>query len=379
MEPLSPPVEETPTAAATVVTPEAPSVGLHEMTRPERDQFLRDGKAPTREPKPDSDGGTAVDGDSSAPPADGKKAAEIAAKDTKAASEPAESAKDKKARNSEGNRVKELLAERERERSEFARERHEMRQRLESLERSLKSDGKPDSSTTKQPSEPKHKQYAADKAFPKINDFESPDEWAAAVAVFTEQKIESVLSQRDNQSAESQVVRQVAERAFSRGAAEVEADPAILDRIHPELEALPGARAVRAAGHEPNINHLIKDQVLLESERPLGLMAFYSTPEGQREWDAMRRMDERGITRTIVAREHALGTVSRSEPAPEKKPAAKTFTKTPNPPEKEGPKGAKATDGAESAVQTGDFAEFERTMDARGDGLSRRFGRRRAS
>ena len=374
-------VEETTATTTEVVTPEAPSVGLHEMSRPERDQFLRDGKAPVREKK-DSDGADGADADPSAAPAEGKKAAETAAKDAPA-SEPGKSTKDKKARNSEENRVSELLEDRKRERERAdlaARENRELRQRLDALERGSRADGKKDSSTTEQPSEPKWKQTAADKAFPKIGDFESPDEWAAAVTEYTRAQIESGLSAKETQSAEAQQVRQVAERAFAKGASEVEADPTILDRIHPELEALPGSRAVRAAGGTPNINHHIKDQVLLESERPLGLLAFYSTPDGQREWAAMRQMDERGIVRTIVAREHQLGasvTPGEATAKGEKKPAAKTFTKAPNPPEKEGPKGALPTDGAKAAVETGDFAEFERKMDAQGDGLTRRFGRRR--
>ena len=379
METLTPPVEATePTTTTEVVTPEAPAVGLHEMTRPERDQFLRDGKAPTREPKFSDD-----DADSSTAPAEGKKAAETAAKEKPAASETATPAKDKKARNSEENRVSELLEDRKRERERadlVARENRELRTRLDALERGSKSDGKTDSSTKEQPSEPSWKKTAADKAFPKISDFESPDEWAAAVTEYTRAQIESGLSAKETQSAEEMQVRQTAERAFSKGAAEVEADPTILDRIHPELEALPGSRAVRATGGEPNINHHIKDQVLLESERPLGLLAFYSTPDGQREWHAMRGMDERGIVRTIIAREHQLGasvTPGEATAKGDKKPMAKTFTKAPNPPEKEGPKGAQATDGAESAVKTGDFAEFERKMDAQGDGLTRRFGRRR--
>lgn len=254
----------------------------------------------------------------------------------------------------------------------------ELEARLAAIERP-KADGKPDSSTTDQPSEPKWKQTAADKAFPKINDFESPDEWAAAVTEYTRAQIESGLSAKETQSAEAMAVREVAEKAFARGASEVEADPTILDRIHPKLEELPGARAVRAQGGEPNPDHVMKDMILLEMNRPLGLMAFYSTPEGWQEWVQMRGMDERGMLRTIIAREHQLGTVTpAAATAPgEKKPVAKTFTKTPNPPEKEGPKGAVATDGAKSAVETGDFAEFERTMDERGDGLSRRFGRRR--
>jgi len=385
MDTLAPEAESTTveTPAAPVVV-EAPSVGLHEMTGKERDAFLRDGSMPTREAKKDSDGADGADADSSAAPGEGKKPAETAAKTDAPASEPGKPAKDKKARNSEENRVSELLEDRKRERERADRldfEARELRQRLDALERGSKSDGKKDSSTKEQPSEPKWKEVAASKEFPKIEDFDNPNEWAAAVHLHSQQQIEAVLSQRDNQSAESLAAREVAETAFRRGASELEQDPTVLDRIHPNLEKMPGAKALRAQGHEPMVDHVMKDMITLEMNRPLGLMAYYSTPEGWNEWVQMRGMDERGILRTIIAREHQLGPVTPGEEAAkgEKKPAAKTFTKTPNPPEKEGPKGDRVVDTAKASVETGDFANFQREMDARGDGLGKRYGRRRAS
>jgi hypothetical protein len=200
------------------------------------------------------------------------------------------------------------------------------------------------------------------------------------VHLHTQQTIESTLSQREQQSTEMQQVRAVAEKSFTHGLSEIEADPTLMDRIDPGLENLPGARAVKAAGQEPNVNHYIKDTILFETERPVGLMAFYSTPEGKQEWAAMRGMTETARLRTILAREIRLGTTAPQGDATkgEKKAVVKTFTKAPAPTEKEGPKGAVATDGADSAVKTGDYAALERELDARGDGLSRRWGRRRA-
>lgn len=368
------------TPAATVeptAAPEAPSAGFHELNKSDRAAFLRDGKLPKKDPVSDDAA------DSSPAPAEGQKAAETAAKDVKAASEPAAPAKDKKARNSEENRVQELLTERQRERERAdraERRQFELEQRLNALERGSKADGKTDSSTKSQPDEPKWKQIAAAKEFPKIEDFDSPNEWAAAVHLHTQQTIESTLSQREQQSTEMQQVRAVAEKSFTHGLSEIEADPTLMDRIDPGLENLPGARAVKAAGHEPNVNHYIKDTILFETERPVGLMAFYSTPEGKQEWAAMRGMTETARLRTILAREIRLGTTAPQGDATkaEKKAVVKTFTKAPAPTEKEGPKGAVASDGADSAVKTGDYAALERELDARGDGLSRRWGRRRA-
>lgn len=372
----APPLGDATATTETVVTPEAPPARFDEMSKADRDSFLRDGKVPAAKDKAKSSDATA---DSSTAPGEGQKPGETAPSEKKAASEPAAPAKEKKARNSEENRVQELLEDRKR----ADRRIQELEARLSALDRP-QADGKKDSSTKEQPSDPKWKAIAASKEFPKIEDFENPNEWAAAVHLHTQQQIESALSQRDQASTETIQQREVAQAAFTRGATEIEADPTILDRIHPELEALPAARVVRAAGHEPNPNHYIKDQILFESERPLALMAFYSTPEGQAEWGAMRGMDEKARQRTIIAREVQLklGTTTTQGDATkegEKKPAVvKTFTKSPAPPEKEGPKGAGATDGAESAVKAGNFADFQTEMDQRGDPAVRRYGRRRA-
>lgn len=378
-----PPLGDT-TATTDVVMPEAPPARFDELSKADRDAFLRDGKIPAQKDKATvSDD----DADSSTAPAEGQKVAETAAKDVKAASEPAAPAKGKKdARNNEESRIKEVLTDRDRERERATRaerQNDDLRRRLDALEQGSKSDGKRDSSTKEPTSEPKWKEVAASREFPKIEDFENPNEWAAAVHLHTQQQIETALSQRDQASTETTHQREIAHAAFTRGATEIEADPTILERIHPELEALPAARAITAAGRQPTVDHHIKDTILFESEKPLAMMAFYSTPEGQAEWGALRGMDERGRQRTIIAREVKLGATTPQGDATakgEKKPAAvvKTFTQSPAPPEKEGPKGAVASDAADSAVKTGDFANFQAEMDSRGDPAVRRYGRRRA-
>lgn len=371
---------ETPAPVETPAAPAAPAVGLHEMSRKERDSFLADGTIPTRETKPVSDGGDAADADSSTAPVEGKKTAETAAKDVKAASEPAAPAKDKKARNSEENRVQELLTDRQRERERAdraERRQQELEDRLNALERGSKADGKKDSSTTDQPSEPKWKQLLAAKEFPKIEDFADPNEWQAATVAFAQQQFEQGLASREQQTAETQRTTEIAQQAFKRGASEIEADPTILDRIHPALEGLKAARSLPADQVGPP--HFAKDVILFETEKPLALMAFYSTPEGQQEWADMMRSDARGIQRTIIARELKLGSVPQGEAAApaKEKPAAKTFTKAPAPPDKEGPKGAVPADQVGAAVGTGDFDAFQAGMDERDPASTKRWGRRR--
>lgn len=377
METLTPQTETVETPAATeVVTSEAPAQGLHEMSKADRDAFLRDGKVPATEKKADK--GSDDKADSSTAPAEGEKAAETAASKVKPASEPGAPAKDKKARNSEENRVNELLEERKRDRelgSRLQRDNDDLRKRLDALERQ-KSDGTKASSTDGKPDEPKWKAVAAAKEFPKIEDFDSPNEWAAAVHLHTQQTIESALSAKETAATEQSEHRQVLDQAYAKGASEIEADPTVLDRIDPGLENLKASRHLPA--DQRNKATDTKDFILYDMDKPLGLMAFYSTDEGRQEWAKMMSMDGRGIQRTIIARELSFGSVPQGDAAKatEKKAVVKNFTKAPTPPEKEGPKGALSTDGAKSAVESGDFAAFQAEMDAKGDGMSRRYGRR---
>lgn len=372
-------------APETVTTTAEPTVGFHELTGPERREFLDKGTLPTREKKADtaaaSDGKTA---DSSTAPAEGKKAAESAASPSKPASEPGKPTTDKKARNSEENRVNELLEDRrrERERSDrLQRDYDSLKQRLDALERP-KADGKTDSSTTAGPSG-----TAKEIKRPQLKDFDGEDgleRWEAAMADYVTQSIEAKLSERDATSRSEASMHQEMERVVSVAAERLSADekahPELIEKIDPGLKNLLPMRFL-PQGEQAGPHHYAKDVMSFDCDHPLQLHAYYSTPDGQKEWASMMQMDRRGIERTIARRDLSFATASASgeaaKPAEAKAPA-KTFTKTPPPPDKEGPKGAGVHDAAGAAVGAGDFAQFQREMDAR-EGVEgrRRYGIRR--
>lgn len=374
---------ETVTATETTTAPEAPTKGFHELSKEERREFLETGKAPGA--KKASDGKTA---DSSTAPADGKKAAETAANDAPA-SEPGKPDASKKARNSEENRINELLEDRRRERDRadrLQRDHDALIKRLDALESKPKADGKTDSSTAADPSEPKWKKYRAMKDAPKIADFEDPDDWGAAMSVFIAEQVAkeqavSVVQERDRVSSEEAAVHQEMHRVLETAATRLEADekahPDLKTKVDPGLKSLLPTRML-PEGQPPNAANFAKDCIVFESDYPLQLHAFYSTPEGQAEWSQLMQMDRRGIERTIARRDLSFAAPAASgEPATEKTPAAKTFTKAPPPPDKQGPKGHVVDDGAEAAVKTGDFGAFQRELDERDPGTRRRYGIRR--
>lgn len=376
---------ETGTQTDTTTAPDAPSKGFHELSKDERREFLETGKAPGAKA---SDGKTA---DSSTAPADGKKAAGTAAKDAPA-SEPGKPDASKKARNSEENRVNELLEDRKRERDRadrLQRDHDELKKRLDALEHSKpKADGTTDSSTTADPSEPKWKKYRAMKDAPKIADFDDPDDWGAAMSVFVAEQVAkeqavSVVAERDRVSSEEAAVHQEMQRVIETAATRLEAD----EQAHPDLKAKvdPGLKSLLPTrmlpeGTPPTAANFAKDCIVFESDYPLQLHAFYSTPDGQAEWAQMMRLDRRGIERTIARRDlsfSAPATSGEAATANTQKAVSKTFTKTPPPPDKNGPKGNVVDDNAEAAVKTGDFGAFQRELDERDPGTRRRYGIRR--
>jgi hypothetical protein len=378
------PTTDQPAAADTTApaAPEAPSKGFNDLNREERRAFLDTGKAPAKATDKASDDKTA---DSSTAPAEGKKAAETAASPSAPASETGKPTTDKKARNSEENRVNELLEDRRRERDRADRlqtEHDELKKRLAALESGKKTDAKSDSSTTADPSEPKWKKYR--QGAPDINDFDDPNDWAAAMTAHVTEQIsrevvQSTLSERDKQQGEQATLHremaQVVNTAANRLESDEKAHPDLIQKVNPRLRDLLPMRLL-PEGEQGNVDHFIKDCIVFDGDHPLQLHAFYSTEEGWAEWQAMRGMGRREIERMITRRDLSFGQSPGSTGGAAPAAPAKTFTKAPPPPDKSGPKSTSAVDGAESAVKGGDFSSFQRTMDERDPGGGRRWGRR---
>lgn len=355
-----------------------PSAGLHELSKADRDSFYSTGKLPTKTTDTDdgADSSTAPSGEQS----------DATASKTAAASEPAKPAKDKKVARNADERVTELLTDRTRERDRADRAEREldaMKQRLSALEKP-KQDAKADSSPAADPSQPEWKKFRGLPGAPKIADFTGEDaleDFIEAKALFiakqiSKEQVDGTLSARDQQSAEHAEAQRhmetVVNTAASRLEAEEKADPTLKDKVDPKFRALVPARFV-PDGQAVGPHHYAKDFILFESEKPGALSVFYSSAEGQAEWQRMMTMPRRQLERTLIARELALGPSSQGGPA-SASAAAKTFTKTPAPPEHAGKKPAHVGDPVEKAVQKGDFREFMRGMDER-EGVTSRYSR----
>lgn len=357
-----------------------PSVGFHELNSSERATFLKEGKLPTREKPAGSDGKTA---DSSTAPAEGQKAAETAATDKPAASEPAAPAKDKKDKPKDASELRfdELLTHRRRAEDRAERAEKLLSQtmaRLEALEAAKSQpDGKgAESSSATDPS-------AKKKGMPKLKDFEGEDgleRWEAAMEDYRRQTIMDALSERESQyqsvAAQHAEYQRAEEQAVSRLMADEKAHPELEGKVHPDFIALRPTRLMGEKDGPPGPHNYAKDYITFECEHPKQLCAFYSDPANRAAWDALMQMDARGIERAI-ARQDVLFDLPSSPAATGPKPVPKTHTKAPEPTIQTGPKNAGVHDVADTAVNGGDFKGFMREMDEREGVSGRRYGIRR--
>jgi hypothetical protein len=342
---------------------DAPSAGLHDLSKADRDSFYATGKLPAaKDPDADADSSTAPSGEQS----------DATASKTAPASETGKPAPGKKARNSEEGRISELLEDRRRDRemhSRLQRDNDDLKKRLEALEKP-KSDAKPDSSTAVDPSEPAWKKYRAMKDAPKADDFEHLDDYVAAMGTFVAQQIArqeatGVITERETKQAERAAADRDIETAVDTAHTRLQADetafPDLKAKVDDRFKQIVPARLM-PDGQAIGPHHYAKDQITFESEHPLQLSAFYSTEDGLAEWAAMMKMPPKQIERTILARDLAFRrTPAQGKPAA----AAKTFTKTPEPPENTGKKPSHVGDPAEAAVKKGDFRAFMSAMDER--------------
>lgn len=336
-------------------TLDPPAVSINEMSKPERETFLKDGTVPSK--KPDAAA-------ASSPAAPDAQAAETAAL-PEPASEPGKPTK--KARNSEERRVEELLTERQRERQRAdraERDADDLRKRLDALEQA-----KPDA--TRDPSTPpahesakdRYKRLAKHPDAPKAADFEDLDEYAAVMAGFVndqvgQERIDAALSKRDaTQGQQAQQMRDleaVATKSADRIDAERAKDPSLVEKIHQGFRDLPPARLL-PSGTAAGPHHFAKDVIMFESEHPLALSAFYSGSEaGMAEWQRLMSLSAGEIQREIAYRDVSFRSTSA--------PVAKPFTNTPAPPPSLGHKPGAVVDKAKAAE--GNFAEMLAHLDA---------------
>lgn len=282
--------------------------------------------------------------------------------DAKPASEPGAPA------SSKGKGVKERNAELDAEIAELnakLRLRKEIRRELDATDRAPqpKQDAKPDSS----PAVDRKAEAAKFRAMPdapKIEDFESYDDWAIEMASFVADKKLEARDTRSKQEAaqrqEEQRVTEQAEKASERFHSYLEKNPAAKERISPELLAIVPISQLQP-GEAVGAHNFIAEQIF-QSDFTGELAEHFSTDAGVQEFQALMRLSPDAILRAIgrlEARFDQGGVTVSSTRSP------KTISTTPDPAETLGRRPAAPADAADAALASGDFTAYATEMNRR--------------
>lgn len=235
------------------------------------------------------------------------------------------------------------------------------------LEKQLGERPTPAKPTESQPvkAEPEWKRYAKHPHAPKVEDFDTYEEYVDARSTFiADQRLadRDRHAQLDARSRDrmSETEKQIA--GFTERITKArEADPDFETKIAPGLREIVPAFAVKAGEPLRPANVLLQEVVT--SEHSAALLLHFSTDEGRAEWN------------TLIASPHpaamlkGFGRVearfeSSGQAAAGKTPAAKPVTSAPAPPRTLGNKPPTDPDRAASAVKAGDYRAYEAQADA---------------
>lgn len=341
-----------------------------QMTLSERelDTFLDTGDLPGDTTPTESAEKTAEA--AAAKPVDQAASTDVVAKAAPEAAEPGAKSKAPGSKKSAAERAEEIeratADDEERLRKALAK-RRETREALEEAEREPATSRKAEK--TEDPaastSEPAWKKYRNMPDAPKSDQFETLDDFAAAMGTFVAEKIaeqaagavydsrssqERELAQRDSQFIE------VATKASERLQAELEADPGLLDRVDPRWKALnPSDRL--AEGEKMTVAHFIKDQATFHSNHP-GKLAAWLTENDNAELRRIGRMRPDQIIREIAIKDHSFGdptaTDDPGDAAGERQHPRKSKAPAPAP-----TLGSKATAGRDPRKAPDSYADFD--------------------
>jgi hypothetical protein len=267
------------------------------------------------------------------------------------------SSRARKAKSAE-ERVPELLNDRAEER----RLRMEAQARADDLERRLRAlesptkDGKTAESSPAVDKKAEAARFRAMPDAPKLEEFESYDDWAIEMASFVADK---KLEEREARSQQEAAARQEEQRftekvtkASERFKGYLEKHPEAKDRIRPELMAIVPISQLRP-GETPGPHNFIAEQIL-ESEFSGELADHFSTDAGVQDFQRFMRLSPDAILREIGRLEARFE--DRGKTAPTRTP--KTISTAPDPPETFGRRPAAPADRLEAALATGDFNAY---------------------
>lgn len=258
------------------------------------------------------------------------------------------------------------------------RTRSEVKRQLDALETKPRPDAKegssPDGKAT--PEQNAYDRYAQDPAAPDPEDFSDLRQWGAAMSAFVaekvaEEKFGQLFDARAQESAaasqQQHELTEAAEVAEQRITADEAVVPDWREKMDPRFAAIPPSRLL-PNGAKDSPQSFAKDQIMFESEHPAQLAVFYSDEANMAK--LMRMSNGRptatpqSIMRDIAYQDASFRSPGSRAGAQAAAPAAKTFTKTPNPPTNLGRRPGTAGDPVEKVINgKGKFSEFMAAMD----------------
>lgn len=282
--------------------------------------------------------------------------------DAKPASEPGDPAS-----KSRGKGVKERNAELDADiaqLNEKLRIRKEIQRELAATDRAQpKSDVKTDSS----PAVDKKAEAARYRAMPdapKVEDFDTYDDWSIEMASFVaDKKLEAreARTQQESQARhEEQRFTEKATKASERFNSYLEKNPAAKERISPELLAIVPISQLKP-GEPIGAENFIAEQIF-ESDFTGELSDHFSTDAGVQEFRALMRLAPDQILRAfgrLEARFVTSGAAQSSTKPP------KTISTAPDPAETFGRRPTAGADAVESALFSGDPSAYQAEMNRR--------------
>lgn len=282
-------------------------------------------------------------------------AASTDAQEAKPASEPGDTVS-----KSRGKGVKERNAELDAEiasLNEKLRLRSEIRRQLDAVDRAPQP--KPDAKTDSSPAADTKAEAARFRAMPdapKLENFESYDDWAIEMASFVaDKKLEAREARSREESKarhEEQQFTEKAKKAGERFQSYLEKNPAAKERIRPELMAIVPVSQMQP-GERPGPHNFIAEQIF-ESDFTGELADHFSTDAGIQDFQRLMRLGPDQILREIGRLEARF--VTQADASSTRSP--KTISTAPDPAETLGKRPAQTADRLESALLTGDFSAY---------------------
>lgn len=270
---------------------------------------------------------------------------------------------------SAAERADEIAEENERLDRELQRRRR-LRDELERDEARGPKAGKPAEAAAADTAkkDPEWKKYRAMPDAPKSDDFDSLDDYAAAMTVFiADKRAEERFPQLYDERSKADRAMSEREAAFehtlteteSRVSKELEADPEILDRIDPRWKALPPSERM-PDGEKPTLLHWIKDQVTFKSQHTLKLSEKLTMNENAELRRLLAMRDPERILRALAVMDASFDspgdTAADSDEAADKRPSR--VSKAPAPATTLGKKPAPGVDPVKKAIAENDFDTF---------------------